>query len=128
MLKPAKSASGALYVAPGDDSTRFWSKGERATLTIQGQTYPECLQPGAVEMPFEARGNEPFWHATIDGNELLLTRPFEESGTRRIPVELKTANRHGREFVATLDERSITLTVARQLCQPVNRFLRRNCN
>jgi len=117
LLKPAKSASGALYVAPGDDSTRFWSKGERATLTIQGQTYPECLQPGAVEMPFEARGNEPFWHATIDGNELLLTRPFEESGTRRIPVELKTANRHGREFVATLDERSITLTVARQLCQ-----------
>ena len=117
LLKPAESASGALYVAPGDDSTRFWSKGERATLTIQGQTYPECLQPGAIEMPFEARGNEPFWHATIDGNELLLTRPFEESGTRRIPVELKTANRHGREFVATLDEQSITLTVARQLCQ-----------
>lgn len=117
LLKPAESASGALYVAPGDDSTRFWSKGERATLTIQGQTYPECLQPGALEMPFEARGNEPFWHATIDGNELLLTRPFEESGTRRIPVELKTANRHGREFVAALGERSISLTVARQLCE-----------
>ncbi|MBC7182190.1 MAG: META domain-containing protein, partial [Marinobacter sp.] len=117
LLKPAESASGALYVAPGDESTRFWSKGERATLTIQGQTYPECLQPGALEMPFEARGNEPFWHATIEGDELLLTRPFEESGTRRIPLEVKTANRHGREFVATLDERSITLTVARQLCE-----------
>lgn len=117
LLKPQESASGALYVAPGDNETRFWSKGEKATLTIQGQTYPECLQAGDVAMPFEARGNEPFWHATIEGSEVLLTRPFEEQGTRRVPVELKTANRHGREFVATLDDLPITLTVAPQLCQ-----------
>jgi len=117
LLKPEESASGALYVAPGDNETRFWSKGETATLTIQGQTYPECLQAGHVAMPFEARGNEPFWHATIEGRELLLTRPFEEQGTRRVPVELKTANRHGRVFVATLDDLPIRLTVARQLCE-----------
>ncbi|SNC63617.1 Membrane-bound lysozyme-inhibitor of c-type lysozyme [Marinobacter sp. es.048] len=117
LLKPEVSASGALYVAPGDDQTRFWSKGEKATLTVNGQTYPECLQPGDLEMPFEARGNEPFWHATIEGGELLLTRPFEEQGTRRVPVELKAANRHGRTFVATLDDLPITLTVARQLCE-----------
>lgn len=116
LLKPEPSASGALYVAPGDDQTRFWNKGEKATLTIQGQTYPECLQPGDPEMPFEARGNEPFWHATIAGGELFLTRPFEEQGTRRVPVELKTANRHGRTFVATLDDLPITVTVAPQLC------------
>lgn len=117
LLKPAESASGAMYVAPGDDATRFWNKAGRATLTIQGQTYPECLRPGDIEMPFEARGNEPFWHATIEGRELLLTRPFEEQGTRRIPVTLETANRHGREFSATLDDRDITLTIARQLCE-----------
>ncbi len=117
LLEPAESASGALYVAPGDETTRFWSKGERATLTMQGQTYPECLQPGGLEMPFEARGNEPFWHATIEGQELLLTRPYEEEGTRRIPVELQTANQHGRIFVANLDDWPITLTVARQLCE-----------
>lgn len=117
LLKPEVSASGALYVAPGDNQTRFWNKGEKATLTIRGQTYPECLQPGDLEMPFEARGNEPFWHATIEGGELLLTRPFEEQGTRRVPVEVKTANRHGREFTATLDDLPITLTVARQLCE-----------
>ena len=68
-------------------------------------------------MPFEARGNEPFWHATIEGSELLLTRPFEEQRTRRVPVGVKTANRHGREFAATLDDLPITLTVARQLCE-----------
>ena len=117
LLKPEVSASGALYVAPGDNQTRFWNKGEKATLTIRGQTYPECLQPGDLEMPFEARGNEPFWHATIEGGELLLTRPFEEQGTRRVPVEVKTANRPGREFTATLDDLPITLTVARQLCE-----------
>ncbi|TYC58232.1 META domain-containing protein [Marinobacter sp. BW6] len=117
LLKPDVSASGALYVAPGNDQTRFWSKGEKATLTIQGQTYPECLQAGDLEMPFEARGNEPFWHATIEGGELLLTRPYEEERTRRVPVELKVANRHGREFAATLDDLPIRLTVARQLCQ-----------
>ena len=116
LLKPEISASGALYVAPGDDQTRFWSKAEKATLTVKGQTYPECLQPGDLEMPFEARGNEPFWHATLEGGELLITRPFEEQGTRRVPVEVKTANRHGRTFVATLADLPITLTVARQLC------------
>lgn len=117
LLKPETSASGARYVAPGDDSTRFWSKGERATLSIQGQTYPECLQPGALAMPFEARGNEPFWHATIEGDELFLTRPYEEKGTRRLAVEVVTANRHGREFRAEQDGGVITLTVARQLCE-----------
>ncbi|WP_296934626.1 META domain-containing protein [uncultured Marinobacter sp.] len=117
LLKPQVSASGALYVAPGDDQTRFWSKGEKATLTIRGETYPECLQPGELEMPFEARGNEPFWHATLEGSELLITRPFEEQGTQRVPVELKTANRHGREYVAALDDIPIGLTVARQLCE-----------
>lgn len=117
LLKPAESASGALFVAPGDEKTRFWSKGEQATLTIQGQTYPECLPPGGVEMPFEASGNEPFWHVTIDGEELFLTRPYEQDQTRRIPVELSTANRHGREFVATLEDLPVTLAVARQLCE-----------
>lgn len=117
LLKPAESASGALYIAPGDDTTRFWSKSDRATLTVQGQSYPECLQPGDIEMPFEARGNEPFWHATIENGELLLTRPFEEQGTRRLPVTLDSANRHGRSYSATLEDLDVTLTIARQLCE-----------
>lgn len=74
LLKPQVSASGALYVASGDDQTRFWIKGDKATLTIRGQAYPECLQP----------------------------------------VELKTANRNGAEYLATLDDLPITVTVARQ--------------
>jgi len=117
LLKPAKSASGALYVAPGEDQTRFWSKGERATLTIRGETYPECLVPGAVEMPFEARGNEPFWRAVVSGAELRLERPFEKDGVKRLEVEKVVADRHGREFLARGDDLNVRLTVARQLCQ-----------
>ncbi|MBE0486274.1 MliC family protein, partial [Marinobacter sp.] len=56
LLKPAVAASGALYVAPGDPDTRFWGKGERGTLTLRGQTYPECLEPGAIETSFRAIG------------------------------------------------------------------------
>ncbi|WP_372986104.1 META domain-containing protein [Marinobacter sp.] len=117
LLKPARSASGALYVAPGEDQTRFWSKGEQATLTIRGETYPECLVPGAVEMPFEARGNEPFWRAVVSGGELRLERPFEEDGVKRLEVEQVMADRHGREFLARGDDLNVRLTVARQLCQ-----------
>ncbi|WP_228339761.1 META domain-containing protein [Marinobacter sp. F3R08] len=117
LLRPEVSASGALYVAPGDDQTRFWIKGEKATLTLQGQNYPECLQPGDPGMPFEAQGNEPFWHATVEGDELLLTRLFEAERTRRVPVELATANGNGREFMATLDDQPMTLTVTHELCE-----------
>lgn len=117
LLKPAESASGALYVAPGDDSTRFWTKGERAMLSIRGQHYPECLQAGAVAMPFTAQGNEPFWQAVVEPDELVLTRPYEQQTTLRLPGELRTADRHGREFVAEGESVRATLTVATQLCQ-----------
>lgn len=117
LLKPEKSASGALYVAPGDSNTRFWSKGERATLTIQGQVYPECLQPGALEMPFSAQGNEPFWHVDVNTTELILTRPYEQDETLTLPVDTVKANRHGRELLAEGDNTRVTLTVANQLCE-----------
>ncbi|MFO7528653.1 MAG: META domain-containing protein [Marinobacter sp.] len=117
LLKPAESAPGALYVAPGDDQTRFWSKGERATLTIRGETYPECVVPGAVKMPFEAKGNEPFWRVVVSGAELQLERPFEKDGVKRLEVEKVMADRHGRRFQARGDDLNVRLTVARQLCQ-----------
>jgi heat shock protein HslJ/membrane-bound inhibitor of C-type lysozyme len=117
LLKPVKSDSGALYVAPGDSNTRFLGKGERATLKIQGQTYPECLQPGALEMPFHAQGNEPFWRADLSSTELVLTRPYEQDETLRLPVETIQASRHGRELLAEGDNTRVTLTVANQLCE-----------
>jgi OmpA-OmpF porin, OOP family len=43
-LKPVRSASGAKYEAEGDPATTFWSKGDRATLRVRGQTFPECTK------------------------------------------------------------------------------------
>ncbi|SOB77732.1 Heat shock protein HslJ [Marinobacter sp. LV10R510-11A] len=117
LLKPKTTASGALYVAPGDDETRFWSKGERATFTVKGQAYPKCLQAGALEMPFEATGNEPFWHARVEGDELLFNRPYESGEPEKVALETTVANRHGREFRGELDGQELTLKVARQLCE-----------
>lgn len=117
LLKPKQSASGALYVAPGDDQTNFWSKGERATFTVKGQTYPECLQAGALEMPFEATGNEPFWHIRIEGDQLELNRPYDTGDREKVALETTVANRHGREFRGELGDQELSLRVARQLCE-----------
>lgn len=116
-LNRSESASGALYVASDDDNTRFWNKGERATLTLQGQAYPECLQPGALEMPFSAQGNEPFWKAEVNDTELVLTRPYEQDKMLTLPVETRKATRHGRELLAEGENTRVTLTVANQLCE-----------
>lgn len=40
-LEPAETASGALYQDP-DGGTEFWSKGERVTVTLDGERLPEC--------------------------------------------------------------------------------------
>lgn len=37
------AASGARYEAVTDSRTFVWFKGERATLTVRGETYPECV-------------------------------------------------------------------------------------
>src|SRR5690606_36434028 len=73
-LIPARSASGARFVVPGDDTTEFWGKGPRARLTWSGQALPECTEPGAITLPFRASGNEPFWAVHYDGWRLQLSR------------------------------------------------------
>ncbi len=46
-LRRAEAASGAKYEAPNDPDTMFWSKGNRATLMVDGRMYPECVQGNA---------------------------------------------------------------------------------
>ncbi len=50
-LEAAESASGARYEALDGSDTRFWSKGDRATVTVRGVKLPECrviVEPGPV--------------------------------------------------------------------------------
>lgn len=73
-MSPTVSASGARYQVPGDDATWLWNKGDTATLAVNGQPWPQCLARGAVEQPFKAGGNEPFWTLTADNGQMQLNR------------------------------------------------------
>jgi heat shock protein HslJ/uncharacterized lipoprotein YbaY len=46
LLTRTPAASGAKYEVPGDPSTFFWTKGERAMLEIRGHRYTECETAG----------------------------------------------------------------------------------
>ncbi|MDR3322513.1 MAG: META domain-containing protein [Synergistaceae bacterium] len=41
LMRQAISASGAKYEAADDPETVFWSKGDKVTLTVRGEDYPE---------------------------------------------------------------------------------------
>lgn len=114
-LKEEESASGARFVAVDDDDTTFWSKGESATLTVDGRELPRCLAPGAVELPFTASGNEPFWRVTVEPVQLVLERMGKN------PVELRyetlETNASGQAFQAEGDGIRVSLAAAPQLCR-----------
>lgn len=71
-LRPVRSASGARYEAIGDRSTTFWSKGDRATVVVHGQPWPECVAEAAPGLPFRALGNEPGWRLDITAAKISL--------------------------------------------------------
>ena len=54
-LKPVVSASGARYESLDGTDTGFWSKGDRARLTVRGVDLPACRAVAAPELPFTAR-------------------------------------------------------------------------
>lgn len=71
-------------------------------------------ESGAVELPFTARGNEPFWRAIVEPGQLVLERMGER------PVELRYEITHrsatGRTFQAEGDGIRVSLVTAPQLC------------
>ncbi|WP_322892043.1 MULTISPECIES: META domain-containing protein [unclassified Yoonia] len=74
VLDPVPAASGARFEA-ADGGAVFWNRGDTATLTLDGTDLPDC-RIGLPEprSPYTARGNEPFWTATIDEGQMTLTR------------------------------------------------------
>ena len=68
------SASGARYVGDTEAENSLWFKGEQASLTLEGMSYPECIPPGAIVEPFRASGNEPFWLLTLERGMLQLNQ------------------------------------------------------
>jgi heat shock protein HslJ/membrane-bound inhibitor of C-type lysozyme len=75
-LKPVASASGARYRALDGTETVFWSKGERALVSVRGRELPECRAVREPALPFTARGQEPGWMITIEAGAILLSADF----------------------------------------------------
>lgn len=70
---------------------------------------------GAVELPFIARGNEPFWRAIVEPGQLVL----ERLGERTVELRYETIQRSatGRIFRADGEGIRISVITARQLCR-----------
>ncbi|MCU4653673.1 META domain-containing protein [Roseibacterium sp. SDUM158016] len=74
-LVPVAAASGAKFEAPGDPGTSFWNHGDNALVTLAGVQLPECrLTLPADRDAYTARGNEPFWSASVEDGRMRLVR------------------------------------------------------
>lgn len=112
-MEAAISASGARYQAADDETSWLWTKGNTATLVLDGQSWPQCLEPGALEKPFEARGNEPFWHLAADNGILTLTRP---GAIEPQPQTYQTGTEEG-DVVLNTEDNSLTVRITDAVCR-----------
>ena len=116
-LKPAVSASGARYTAV-DDTTGFWSKGERALVTVRGRELPECRTLREPELPFTARGQEPGWMIRIDADTIFLNADFGALQLRMPKTEpLSTAE--GFLYRTAAEGRRFAVVIRPEICADV---------
>lgn len=83
-LEQVRAASGARYEAVSEPGTSVWNKGEEISVTLNGRDLPDCVRvtPDATE-PYRARGNEPGWQVTLDGDTARVSADYGE-------IELET--------------------------------------
>lgn len=87
-LAPVEAASGARFEDGAGNG--FWSRGNRALVTLDGTDLPECLPVLAPTLPLVARGNEPGWVVTLAHEGLVYSG---QDGTRHdgpLPEPMQT--------------------------------------
>jgi len=89
--------------------------GKEGQTTACSQELPPCFEPGPVEEPFVARGNEPFWRAILEPGQLILERMGEEPVALR--YEMMEHSPMERTFRAEGDGMRVSLRAAAQLCR-----------
>ena len=114
-MRPVKTASGAKYVATGDPTTTFWSKGDRAILMVRGQTYPECTQVATETKAFRATGNEPGWRLEITDTKMTF---LANTGQTRIeaPTPAAETTTVFRRYVAKSGDHNLMVTIFDRSC------------
>ena len=112
-LDPVVSASGARYESAGDPTTHLWVKGNRATLTLRGETLPECTVTRDAPDAVRAHGNEPGWRLEL-GTALLFVGPdFRIEGTAPAPQYAGGVRQHA----GIVNGRSINVALAPRICR-----------
>lgn len=114
-LRQAVSASGARYVALADPQTWVWIKGDRATLQLAGQSYPECTPVATGPSALRATGNEPPWSMEIDQTHVLLVIDLGET---RIRVALTDPEpvEGGIRYDNLIEDGELTITLLDRVC------------
>jgi heat shock protein HslJ len=77
------------------------------------ETVPDKGQ--ALEKPFTANGNEPFWHVIVEPGQLVLERPGQP--TEELRYRTIEQSPTGHRFRASREELVIELVTAPQLCR-----------
>lgn len=114
-LVPVPAASGAKYVAEGDESTGIWEKGDAAMVTIGGTTLPECVRANAVaETPYRARGNEPGWAVTVGAETVEITADYGETVRSAARPEAQAVPGG---YVLEMPEIAARLTLTEEICR-----------
>jgi heat shock protein HslJ/uncharacterized lipoprotein YbaY len=114
-MRQALAASGARYEAVGDPTTSFWNKGRRATLVVQGKSYPECVQVDEKAQAYIARGNEPGWRLDIEDERMTLVTQSGEKHTTPTPAAQRTSA--FTRYAARSGRTDITVTIFNRRCK-----------
>lgn len=119
-MQQVVAASGAKYENLGNPNTVFWSKGDGASVSVDGASLPECHKIEEAETRkttvYTARGNEPGWNLQIEGDSLRLVT---DHGGRTVTatVDQDRPTTEGHAVVARSEESAVTVTIINLPCR-----------
>jgi heat shock protein HslJ/membrane-bound inhibitor of C-type lysozyme len=114
VLSQVPAASGAKFEDPADPGTYYWSKGDTALVSLEGEALPECVAvPPEPEQPYRARGTEPFWSLTIVGGVVEL---IPNIGQTPLRARLPRAALAGADFVFDMAAQGMVVRLSETIC------------
>lgn len=114
ILAQVPAASGAKFADPADPGTFYWSRGDTALVSLEGEQMQECVAvPPEPDQPWRARGTEPFWSLTIAGGQVEL---IPNIGMTPVRARLPQARLEGVDFVFDMRGVDMVLRLSEKLC------------
>jgi len=117
-LEQVPSASGARYVAEGDECTTLHAKRSEGFVAVEGRPLPPCRRIERPELPFEGRGQEPGWHVRLTGERVELAADY---GAHRLSAPVLAAEQVGptTRVRAADAARRLVVAASRRVCRDV---------